>query len=480
LEVGKDGDFAIYNGHPLSAFSRCEMTFIEGELYFSRADSPTAMSRAAQAISAKPPQLKLASEKVRDRTLDLAVPAHGRYALTGATLYPVGGPVIANGVLLMENGKITGIGKSLQIPTGSQVIDVAGMHVAPGFIDAGTQLGLIEIKKVTETQDFAEGGIFQPDLRAGVGLNVDSELIPVARSGGITTIMIRPSGGMIAGQTSIAQLSGWTAPEMVQNYEAGLQVIWTGDKKQQDELREFLEEARLYDRLQSAAEKQNREGPITDPRLEALRPYINREKPVFVEAETRKSIAEALLFAESEKLKIIITGGTDAWQLAEELKKRETPVIVGPVMRSPVSISDPFDAPYTNPGRLFEAGVKFCIRSDDASNSRNTPFEAAMAVAHGLPKDQGLRAVTLSAAEILGIEKEVGSLTPQKTANLVILDGDPLEHTSHIKGVFIAGKPFTPDSRQIRFYNRYRERLLEKKTTPTQTNAGEEGKAVAE
>jgi adenine deaminase len=103
-----------------------------------------------------------------------------------------------------------------------------------------------------------------------------------------------------------------------------------------------------------------------------------------------------------------------------------------------------------------------------------------MAVAHGLPKDQGLRAVTLSAAEILGIEKEVGSLTPQKTANLVILDGDPLEHTSHIKGVFIAGKPFTPDSRQIRFYNRYRERLLEKKTTPTQTNAGEEGKAVAE
>jgi hypothetical protein len=166
--------------------------------------------------------------------------------------------------------------------------------------------------------------------------------------------------------------------------------------------------------------------------------------------------------------------------LAEELKKRETPVIVGPVMRSPVSISDPFDAPYTNPGRLFEAGVKFCIRSDDASNSRNTPFEAAMAVAHGLPKDQGLRAVTLSAAEILGIEKEVGSLTPQKTANLVILDGDPLEHTSHIKGVFIAGKPFTPDSRQIRFYNRYRERLLEKKTTPTQTNAGEEGKAVAE
>ncbi len=249
-------------------------------------------------------------------------------------------------------------------------------------------------------------------------------------------------------------------------------------KNQQDELHKFLEEARVYDRLQSEAEKQNRPGPITDPRFESLRPYLNRKKPVFMEAHSRKAIAESLLFAEKEKLDIIITGGTDAWKLAAELKKRSTPVIVGPVMRNPLSNSDPSDAPYANPGRLFEAGVKFCIRSDDAANSRNAPLEAAMAVTYGLPQDQGLRAVTLSAAEILGIEKEVGSLTPQKSANLVILDGDPLEHTSNIKGVFIAGKPFAPDSRQIRFYTRYRERLTEKKPATAPTNGG--GKAVAE
>lgn len=463
LEVGKDGDLAIYNGHPLNAFSRCEMTLIEGEVYFSRDHAPTAMSKESATRSTKPAKLKWASLETRNCVLDLAETKHGRYALTGGTLYPVDRPMISEGTLLIEDGKITGIGNDLEIPEGSQVIDCSGMHIAPGFVDAGTQLGLVEIGKVRETHDYSEGGQYQPDLRAGVGLNVDSELIPVARSGGITTIMIRPTGGVIAGQSSIAQLSGWTAPEMVQNYEAGLQINWPSGKKQQDELHEFLEEARLYDRLRTEAKKQKRFGPLTDPRLEALRPYINREKPVFIEAESRKAIAEALLFAEKEKLDLILTGATDAWKLAGELKKRKTPVILGPIMRSPMSRNDPSDAPYANPGRLFEAGVKFCIRSDNASNSRNAPFEAAMAVAYGLPQEQGLRAVTLSAAEILGIEDRVGSLTPNKTASLVILDGGPLQHTSNIKGVFIAGKPYTPDSRQIRFYNRYRRRLLEQK-----------------
>ncbi len=334
LEVGKDGDLAIYNGHPLDAFSRCEMTIIEGEIYFDRAHAPTAMSEQAKARSATPPKLEFASLAARNRTLDLSETANGRYALTNATLYPVDAPVIAEGTLLIEDGKIAGIGRNLEIPAGVKIIDCSGMHIAPGFIDAGTQLGLVEIGKVRETHDDAEGGQFQPDLRAGVGLNVDSELIPVARAGGITSIMIRPTGGVIAGQTSIAQLSGWTAPEMVQNYEAGLQIIWPSSKKQQEELSEFLEEARLYDRLQTKAKEQNSLGPITDPRLEALRPYVTRQKPVFVEADSQKAIAEALLFAEKEKLKIILTGGTDAWKLAEELKARKVPVIVGPVMRA--------------------------------------------------------------------------------------------------------------------------------------------------
>lgn len=471
IEVGKDADLAIFNGHPLNAFSRCELTLIEGEVYFVRKDVPSAMSAAAAKRSSTPPPLVFVSAKLRSRPLDLAVSANGKYAIVGATLHVVDGDDIFGGTIVIEDGKIAAVGTDVKPPADAKIIDGSGLHVSPGLIDAGTTLGLVEISRVKETRDYSEGGKFQPDLRAGVAINPDSELLPVARAGGITTVLMRPTGGVIAGQASLAKLAGWTATEMIEEYEQGLQLNWRGDKKTVEELHAFLEEARLYLKLQAAAKKAKQLPPIADPRFDALRPYLNREKPVFVEADSRKAIAEALLFAEKEKLKIIITGGTQAWLLADELKKRNVPVIVGPVMKRPLDSFDPFDAPYANPGRLHEAGVKFCIRSNNASNCRNAPFEAAMAVAFGLPTTEGLRAVTLSAAEILGIDGEVGSLTLGKRANLVLSDGPLLQHTSQIRATFIDGKPYLPESRQTRFYERYRRRLHEYRQ--------QEGKAAA-
>ena len=485
IEVGKDADLAIFNGHPLNPFARCELTLIEGEVYFSREHAATAMSTAAFARSSKPRTLELPSTEVRQRPLDLGESADGRYAIVGATVYPVDAPVIPAGTILIESGRIAAVGPvdDVTVPSGVKTINGTGLHVTPGLIDAGTTLGLVEIGKVRETHDYAESGSLQPDLRAGVALNPDSELIPVARAGGITTVLIQPGGGTIPGQASLARLAGWTAPEMILDYEAALVINWPGGdrgKNRREELEQFLEEARHYDRLRTAAERasdtaadaSNGEspttsaGPIADPRLDALRPYLRGEKPVIIEADSRREIAEGLLFAEKEKLKIIISGGTDAWKLAGELKARDVPVIVGPVMRAPLESWDPQDAPYANPGRLHEAGVRFCIRSNSASNSRNAPFEAAMAVAHGLPEEAALRAVTLSAAEILGIADEVGSLTPGKQANLLIADGTPLWQTTQIKGVFVAGRPFTLESRQTRFYERYQQRLKELRERP--------------
>jgi imidazolonepropionase-like amidohydrolase len=459
IEVGKDADLAIFSGHPLNAFSRCEMTFIEGELYFSREHVPTAMSTDASQRSAKPRSLVFPSDAIRTGLLDLDASANGHYAITNAVLHPISGPDIAIGTLLVENGKIVALGAKVKVPSGTKAIDAKGLHVYPGMIDAGTTLGLVEIRRVLETHDYAEGGGLQPDLRAGIALNRDSELIPVARAGGITTILVRPTGGTIAGQASLARLAGWTAEKMILDYTAGLQINWPSNSKP---LEEFLKEAREYNRLRMKAEKAKQRGPITDPRFEAMRPYLAGQKPIFIEANSRKQIAGALLFAEKQKLKIVITGGHDAWKLASELKKRNVPVIVGPVMRRPTE-NDPFDAPYANPGRLYEAGVKFCIRSNSASNSRNAPFEAAMAVAYGLPEAEAVKAVTLSAAEILGLADRMGSLTVGKQANLVIADGSILQHTAQIKGVFIDGKPYRPESRQTRFYEEYRRRLHEVK-----------------
>ncbi|MDB5387230.1 MAG: imidazolonepropionase [Planctomycetaceae bacterium] len=484
LEVGKDGDLGIYNGHPLHAFSRCEMTLIEGEVYFERRSQPSAMTAAGAGRLQAVNMLPLPTPEIRARQLDLQLSPNGQYALVGGTVHPVDSADIPGGTVLVAGGKITAVGKDIPIPAEAKKIDVTGLHVYPGLIDSGSTLGLTEIGRVSETHDYSEAGQYQPDLRAGVAVNPDSELIPVARAGGITTVLAVPSGGTISGQASAVKLGGWTVPDMVLDLEVGLVIRWPGvipehqprkgpihpskqqveerqkqRKEQLEQLKEFLKQGRLYLKLKADTAAAGQSGPIPDPRYDALKPYLSGEKRVFVEASQRQEIAEALLFADDEKLKIVVMGGTDAWKLAPELKARNVPVIVGPVMTRPVTETDPFDAPYANAGRLFEAGVSICIRSDDASNSRNAPFEAAQAVAYGLPAEEGLKSVTLNAAKILGIDAQVGSLTTGKLANIVITDGSPLLQITQIKGTFIDGQPYLPETRQTRLYEKYRQRL---------------------
>jgi imidazolonepropionase-like amidohydrolase len=471
IEVGKDADLAIFSGHPLNAFARCEMTLIEGEPFFVRAKQPSAMSATAATSAGQPRAFVFPTSEIRAKELDLTVAPDRRYAIVGATVHPIDGPDIDQGTVLIHGDKIVAVGTGIDVPSGTKSIDAAGLHVYPGLIDAGSVLGLSEIGKVRETHDYQEAGLFQPDLRAGVAINPDSELIPVSRAGGITTALVRPTGGIICGQVSLIKLDGWTAPELILSLEAGLQFDWPGGKDNQprvEQLRDFLSEARTYARLKKAAAEGQTVPPIRDPRYEALDPYLKGEKRIFVEANSRRDIAESLLFAETEKLKIVITGGADAWKLADELKKRDIPVIIGAVLAKPHEEYDPFDACYANPGRLYEAGVLFAIRSNgsstagfNASNSRNTPFEAAQAVAYGLPEGEALKSVTLNAAKILHVDEMLGSLTAGKLANLVITDGSPLQETTQYKAIFVAGNPYSAQSRHTRLYEKYRGRLHE-------------------
>ncbi|MBI1345636.1 amidohydrolase family protein [bacterium] len=464
IEVGKQADLAIYNGHPLNTFARCELTLIAGEPVFVREKQPTAMSTAGLEHSAKPREVHLPAASDRKAVIDWPNLSLGRYALINAQIHPVDGPTIEHGVIVIEDGKITTVSNLPAIPADVQVVNLDGLQVYPGLIDSGTTAGITEIGKVVETHDYDETGVYQPDLRAGVAINPDSELIPVARAGGITTALIRPTSGVISGQSSVMTLAGWTAPEMVLVDACGLQIHWPGyknNKDQVEQLRDWLKQARVYDAARSAAAEAGGLDRVVDPRYEALRPYVRGEKPVFIEAQTEQQLVEAIKFAELEKLKIVLCGASDAWKVADQLKSKEIPVIVGPVMREPTYEFDPYDATYANPGRLQEAGVKFAIRSDNASNSRNAPFEAGMAVAFGLPEEAALRSVTLAAAEILGIADQCGSITPGKRADLVILDGSPLQVTSQVKGVIIGGKPFRPESRQTRLYEKYRQRVVQ-------------------
>jgi imidazolonepropionase-like amidohydrolase len=471
IEVGKDADLAIFNGHPLNAYSRCEMTLVEGEVFFQRADKLVAFAAAKELPGVPPVKFEPIAEVARGTP----------YLLRGATIHPPGKKPFAGSVVVVgrEIKQVVPAGTEPDA-AGAKVADVAGLHVYPGMIDAGTVLGLVEIASARETADFSEGGDFQPDLRASVGINPDSELIPVTRANGVTTVVTRPTGSVVPGQGALINLAGWVPAEMVVVDPLALHVEYPAEprgrgfnpgflqpqadnptaRRQREEklnrLKELFEQARRYD----AAKKIDPDHPVS-PRLEALLPYARGEKPVVIGADRKADILAALKLAEELKVKPILSGGSEAWKVAAELKRRDVPVILGPVMSLPREMGDRYDASYSSAATLYKAGVRFCIRSAGTNNTRNLPYEAAMAVAYGLPPEEGLKAVTVYPAEILGVVDRLGTIDPGKRANLVVTTGDILQPSTQVLALFIDGRPYEPTSKQTRLYDRYRHRLEE-------------------
>jgi imidazolonepropionase-like amidohydrolase len=471
IEVGKDGDLAIFNGHPLNSYSRCEMSLVEGEVYFQRAD------RLAPSVAAKDGPAAPAKE-----FKPIPPSQTGRYVVANVTVHPANGKEAFRGHVVVEKGRIARVlnGLGVEADVNYVSVDGSGLHLYPGMIDAGTVLGLTELGSAKETHDFAEGGDFQPDLRASIGINPDSELIPVTRANGVLSVVVRPVGSVIAGQGALINLNGWVPKEMAVVDPLALHVefpssspLFSGDptlpaigraiaKKQREEkvrrLKELFAQAVAYD----DGRKEHPDRPV-NPRLEAMVPYARGQKPVVIQANRKQEIVEALKLADELKLKVILSGAIDSWKVADELKKRDVPVILGPVMTMPAETYDPFDAPFTCAARLHEAGVRFCIRSAGSANTRNLPYEAAMAASYGLPPEEALKAVTLYPAQILGVEKELGSVEAGKRANLVLTNGDLLQASTQVVALFIDGRPLEPISKHTRLYERYRERLQEVK-----------------
>jgi hypothetical protein len=342
-------------------------------------------------------------------------------------------------------------------------------------------LGLVEIDSARETNDSRDGGDFQPDLRASAGINPDSELIPVTRASGVTTVLTRPTGSLMPGQAALINLAGWVPAEMVVvdrlalhieyptepigrgfnfnpnvAFESGNAAARFRREEKLNKLKELFETARRFD----ATKKAGLPAP-PNPRLEALLPYVRGEKPVEFSADRKADILGALKLADELKVKPIISGGLEAWKVAAELKKRDVPVILGPVMSLPRAVGEKFDAPFVAAVRLHEAGVRFCIRSSGSHNARNLPYEAAMAVAYGLPPEEGLKAVTLYPAEILGVADRYGTIETGKHANLVIANGDVLQASTQVLAVFIEGRPYEPTNKQTRLFEKYEKRLKE-------------------
>jgi len=400
--------------------------------------------------------------------------------LRNGTVHPVSGPEIGPASVLIQDGKIAAVGRGVRAPRGARVIDVKGLHVYPGMIDSATQVGLSEIGSVKETSDVTEIADFSPQLRSLIAINPASDHIPVARANGLTSVIALPAGGIVSGQAALVHLDGWTWEEMRIRGSAAMHVQFPtiqfrpsrgrprpsdapktfkeAQEKYQEQLRqldEFFEHARRYERAKSAGAA----GFQPDVKYEAMIPVLKRELPVVATAIRRREIRAVLDFAGKQSIRLILARPRQVQEFLPELKEKDIPVVLGPTLALPLEEDDPYDSSYALPAEIHQAGVRIAFATFSSSNSGNLPYQAAMAVAFGLPQEVALRAVTLSAAEIWGVAEELGSIEVGKVADLIITDGDPLETRTQIKILIINGREVDPAAnKHYRLYQEYKDR----------------------
>ncbi len=402
-------------------------------------------------------------------------------ALTGATIHTVTAGVIENGTILFENGVITAVGADIEVPDGARVVDVSGKHIYPGLIDAYSTVGISEIGAVDVSSDVNELGDFNPNVRAAVAVNAESRHIGTTRSAGVLVTLTTPGGGLVSGMSSAMNLEGWSWEEMSLESAAALNVNWPNPNPrrfrgfrgfgpqgpQEDpptyeervqELKDFFAEARAYRDAAAAGEELR-----SDSRYAAMIPALDGDIPVVVSADGAAQINDAITWAEEEGVRIVIRGGGDAIHVADRLAANDIPVILTSTMAAPGRAYEGYDGAYTMPARLHEAGVRFAISGGSgALYSNRLPWEAGVAVAFGLPEEEALKAVTINAAEFMGIADRVGSLEPGKQATLLITTGTPLDMTSEIEQAYIQGRELDMMDIQKWFFDKYMTKVMQR------------------
>lgn len=407
--------------------------------------------------------------------------AHGTtpVLIEHATLHTVSHGIIHDGSLLIGDGRIAAIGELVTAPPDAERIDATGKHVYPGYIAANSVIGLTEISAVRATNDMSEVGPLNPNVRALQAINPDSELIGVARANGVLAALVIPRAqnhGMLAGQSALIKMDGWTAEQMRIAGPIGVHLYWPDAripdwlpddrakkaKAKARKARIALEEAFLDARAYATAVAAD-SVDTPDLRWQAMLPVLQGKHPLFIHANHIVAIREALAFTQRHQLKnVVLVGGRDAWQLANEIARRDIPVILGSANNLPRRRDAAYDAVFASAGLLAKAGVELAIANDgssmDASNARNLPWQAARYAAFGLARKAALRAITLGPAEILGVADRMGSLDVGKDASLFIANGPALEVTSRVERAWIQGHEISLSNRQTRLHEKYQRK----------------------
>jgi imidazolonepropionase-like amidohydrolase len=464
LDVGKDADFVILSGAPFSVYTQVLETWIDGEKLFDRSrasDWPYQTGGFAvadrsriptpAAPMAPPPTGKIPAASKGAKEFDGAPKT---YAVRAGRLHTVAGGTIEDGVVLVENGLIKAVGKfgDVKIPAG--VPELRAAHVTPGLIDAMCSVGIagsMNLKKGDLDQDELSDPN-QADLRVLDSFNPNEPLLAFVREQGVTLLHAMPGpANVIAGQTGIFRTFGTTAEKMKIRFPAGMLVNLGEIPKSTypgkfpstrmgvaNLIRNALIQAQAYEKKKATA----KEPPTPNMKYEALGPLLKKKLPVFIAAHQSNDIITALRLAKEFDLDPVLTHVSDGYLVADALAESKVPILLHPTMQRPGSI-ETFNTSLRTAAVLTDRKIPVAIGTGFEGyvpKTRVLRYEAAVAAANGLGFERALASITREPAKILGIDDRFGTLEPGKVADIVLYDGDPFEHATHVTYTIVGGR----------------------------------------
>ena len=392
--------------------------------------------------------------------------------ILGATAHLGTGDVLEDCAVGFRNGEIDYVGRSFQVNRQKydDIVDATGQHLYPGFIVTNTTLGLQEIGAVRATQDQYEVGTFRPNVRSVIAFNTDSEITPTVRTNGVLMGQITPRGGVVSGSSGVVHFDGWNWEDAAMVMVDGIHLNWPSTHhrhnkdgkvdlqrrktydQQKHEIERFFGEAQAY----ASAPR----GSVTDVRHEGMRGLFDGTLCLYVHTNDARAITEAVHFKRDLGIeRMAIVGGYDAYLVADLLRENDVAVMLQSVHSLPRFADDDVDLPFKLPKLLMDEGLTVALQVDKRMtemNSRNLPFYAGTARAHGLTEEQAIQALTRNPARILGIDDEVGTIEKGKVATMFLSEGDALDmRTNSLTQAWIEGRSIDLDNRQRQLYRKF-------------------------
>ena len=446
IDKGKDADLVLLDGEPFEFTTSVEKVVIDGKIEYQKE------------AKVKVP-LQITADQARGKiTLPPGIKNSPSFAIRGGTILTMAGPVIKNGTIVIRDGKIEKIGNDFSLSQGP-VINAQDFVIMPGLVSARSYIGISSNWRNQRSIDEISKPVV-PELEVKHAVEPQAPLFSNAREIGITAALITPgNSNLMGGQGVILKTDGAVVDKMIVKDKAVMIFSMGKSAKRENQmpstrmgiaslLRETLTKAQEYrEKVEKYALEKKGEEPKRDLSLEALIPVLKGEMPVMIHCQRKDDILTALRIADEFKLKVILDGATDAYKVLEEIKIRNIPVVLDDLFRGLGNIEDKGFHP-ENPALLAKAGIRVAFRQREGSwytpgagwTGGDLLEIATFAFKNGMSEEEALRAVTLDAARIIGIDNRAGSLEAGKDADILILRGHPFQTLSIPEAVFVNGK----------------------------------------